>query len=119
MTAQEYREKGFTNQMGIFDQSVIDRAENAVINAYFCEEIDLTNTEVKNCIMELATLFIAENQVFTPRIGGVKNTPKQGVNAQRGDFVALKWNCKRKLELLGKKPCRENDILQIYQYLFK
>ena len=78
MTAQEYIAKGFRISVHVL-QTEIDRAEREVTEAYIAKvapSYSLTDTAVKEAVMQLAVILLLQRHAVATRSGGkTKQSP--------------------------------------------
>lgn len=122
MTANDYRSDGYAVSAQL-EQSVIDRAEHIVIDAYvlpIIPEPDLTNCDVRSAVMALAFLYMNKRQGTATRSGvRTKTLPSSTETRQENVIQSMAMECDAKLKALramqGANACAQiRDVCQIY-----
>ena len=122
MTAQDYKNKGFKISLHI-DQAEIDAKEELAYNSYvlpILPNADRESEEVKNAIMAVTFLLLAQAFVFATRAGAKQKNTAQ--SSKPDDFAILNESASRafasvevlkNLDGANKKP-KVIDVAHIY-----
>lgn len=121
MTPKEYNDKGFAVSLHI-DQSIIDRAEADVREAYIKPILgaDASGDEVEDALANLAFMAMTQRNVFVTRSGAKEKTNVNSRTAETWETLQeMAHTCAMKIETLRALPganniARVHDICRIY-----
>lgn len=121
MTPQEYTSKGFAVSLHI-DQSIIDRAEADVKQAYIEPIVgaDASGDVVNDALANLAFLAMTQRNVFVTRSGAKEKTNANSMQADTwATLQEMAHTCAMKIAALRELPganktARVHDICRIY-----
>lgn len=123
MTAQEYKQAGFTELSVLIPQSAIDRAEADVKQAYITPIVgeEANDTATRDAVMNLTVLLLMQRTLFATRSGAKEKATPQSYTADRWDILSqASATCAMKIKALADaynvKGTRRkvNDICGIY-----
>lgn len=121
MTPQEYNQKGFAVSLHI-DQSIIDRAENDVREAYITPILgaDASGDVVEDALANLAFMAMTQRNVFVTRSGAKEKINANSRQAEAWDTLQeMAHTCAMKIASLRELPganakAEVHDICRIY-----
>lgn len=121
MTPKEYNDKGFAVSLHI-DQSIIDRAEADVREAYIKPILgaEASGAEVDDALANLAFMAMTQRNVFVTRSGAKEKTNVNSRTAETWETLQeMAHTCAMKIAALRALPganniARVHDICRIY-----
>lgn len=119
MTKQEYQDKGFRISLQV-EQADIDRAEQAVIDAYIAPlTSDFTGELAKNAVMNFAFLWLLQHSLYSTRSGAKAVNITSAITPSNDDVLRqCAWDCHAALQALreqeGKEDVKVYDVCRIY-----
>lgn len=113
MTAQEYNAKGFAVSLHI-DQSIIDRAEKDIREAYINPIVgsQASGVEVEDAIANLVFFLMTQRNIFVTRSGAKDKMVANSRSVEMWDTLQEQAHtCAMKLEALKQLPNANKDAV--------